>query len=106
MHQQQQTVGRGALEKRAVEMQPSVLLESHAPAGLPASQQQPCGGDAGMGTKPDPRSVGSNNGDSSATGGFHCFCWGCAWLEEESLACLVPVKAFQNSRGRGHTAIG
>lgn len=32
MHQQQQTVGCGALEKRAVEMQPSVLLESHAPA--------------------------------------------------------------------------
>lgn len=105
MHQQQQTVGRGALEKRAVEMQPSVLLESHAPAGLPASQQQPCGGDAGMGTKPDPRSVGSNNGDSSATGGFHCFCCGCAWLEEEGLVCLVPVRAFQTSPGRGHAAI-
>lgn len=62
-----------------------------------------------MGTKPDPCSVGSNNDDSSATGGFHCFCCrgGSAWLEEEGLVCLVPGRAFQTSpgMGRGHAAI-
>lgn len=84
---------------------PASFWRTVLPRGsLPASSGR--GRDAGMGTKPDPRSVGSNNGDSSATGGFHCFCCGCAWLEEEGLVCLVLVRAFQTSPGRGHAAIG